>query len=706
MTATAEETTYDQGQAHRDRMAKRSRELAAQAAEIGPPPERDDELWERYRYDLFAYLTERFPHSTGLKPFSLDHKRVIGRMQQSILEGGLELLIVFRGWAKSTIAELAATWATGYGHRKFFVPVGADHGAASMALESIQAEFETNDLLMEIFPAVCHCARSLEGVPQRAGKQTIDGQLTYIEWTKEKCVFPTIEGFEGSGAIIWPKGITANMRGMRFKRPDGEQARPDFVFIDDPQTDDSAASPTQVKKRLRTLNNSILRLGGHSSQIACVVCATIIEPDDMIDQLQNPKLYPAWRTSKTPMLKSFAKAHDTLWLDKYATLRGNYDPEDDDSKLAAHKEATAFYLANRDDMDDGAEASWEHCYNNTEVSAIQHAYNILIDTTYDAFMAECQNDPVRNTGGLDMLTPREICQKQSGYARNTMPAECTTLTAFVDVHPSALYYAVWAWEPNFTGYCIDYGTFPEQSRVYFAHSDISRTLRDVFPHCDVDSITTLALDTLLHGDGEKHVGLLQKEWARTDGVPLKLAKCGIDASGEPADAIKKFIRQSPFSSILYPSFGTGVGAKMTPLSRRSYAKERPCNWPEAVTVKGRVGEPVGYLVDTNYAKTRFHRALALPSGSKGSLYLFKESVPNQHLLVSDHWSAETPTEVTVGSRTIYEWSIKPNSDNHLFDCATGCMVAAGLAGIASVRKPQPKPAMTLREMAEAARRRR
>src|SRR5690606_20505618 len=104
-------------------------------------------------------------------------------------------------------------------------------------------------------------------------------------------------------------------------------------------------------------------------------------------------------------------------------------------------------------------ATWEHCYDEScEISAIQHAYNILIDTTEDAFMAECQNTPIRDTGGLEMLTPEQICRKQSGFAPETFSGDCTTLTAFIDVHPSILYFAVWAWEPTFTGYCIAYGT--------------------------------------------------------------------------------------------------------------------------------------------------------------------------------------------------------------------------------------------------------
>ncbi len=682
----------EQGRKHRDRMAKRSRDLSAGAADIGPPPARNDELWDRYRFDLFRYLVECFPHSTGLKPLSLDHKRVIGRLQQILLEGGLELFIVFRGWAKSTITENSSTWATGYGHRNFIVPVGANEEMARTALDSIQSEFETNDHLMEVFPEACHAARSLEGVAQRAGKQTINGELTHIEWTGERCVLPTVKGFAGSGAIIWPKGITGNLRGLRFKRADGKQARPDFYLPDDIQTDDSAASPAQNNKRLAKINKSILRGGGHHKATACAVLGTIIEPDDALDQLSNPKLYPAWRSTKVPMLLSYSKAHESHWLETYAELRATHNPDDDDDKKRAHKDATAFYAANQEVMDEGAKASWEHCFiEEEELSAVQHAYNILIDTTYDAFMAECQNEPVRNTGGLVILTPEQICAKQSGYARDQYPTDCTVISCFVDVHPSILYYEVWAWEPTFTGYCINYGTFPDQHRKYFAHSQLSRRLQHLFPGMDMDATVTAGLRGLLDGhEGENWKGLRNCEWMRTDGTPMKIAKGGVDANGEAADAVKKVVRD--YAPIWHTSFGKGVGAKGTPLSQWRQAKGSRCNWPEAAAVKGKPGEPLGFLFDTNYAKTRFHRALALPEGSKGALYLYKTPSPNDHRRVADHWYAEKPDEVTVGSRTVYEFKQKPGTDNHDLDCGVGNMVCAGLAGISSTKsKPVAAP---------------
>ncbi len=685
----------DAGQRQRDRAAARSRANSARVAEIGPPPPRNEKRWKRYQFDLFRYLVECFPESTGLKPFSLDHKRIIERTQQTILEGGQDLIIVFRGFAKSTITENATTWAAGYGHRVFFVPIAATDDMAKTALDSIQYEFETNANLFEIFPAACHAARALEGIQQRAGKQSINGERTYIEWSKNRCVLPTFPGFEGSGAIIWPKGITSNIRGLRFKRPDGTQARPDFVMGDDLQTDASAASPNQCTKRLNALTKTIMRLGGHTTSLGVIVNATKIEPDDAIDQLSNAKKFPSWRSTAVPMMKSFSKVHETDWLVTYAELRTNFDREDPDDRQRAHKEATAYYKKNRKRMDAGAAATWEHCFDpKHEISAIQHAYNILIDTGQDAFDAECQNTPAKETSALKILTVEEICAKQSGYPMGKFPPECTRLTAFIDVHPSILYWHVWAWAPGFTGYMIENETFPQQRRRNFAHRSIAISLQELYPGRDDEATVFAGLNALLHGDPklERYAdwpGLMRREWIRTDGVPLRIGFGLIDANGVMAATVKSVIRQSPFAAILSPSFGKGVGAKTAPMSRWPQSREQKGVGPEWVLTKAQAGEPPGTLFDTNFWKTKFFRGLALPQGSQGALMLHKAEKPGDHTRVGNAWNAETAKLVTVGSREVFEFAQKPNTDNHDLDCAVGAMVAASRGGIASLT---PKPA--------------
>src|SRR5262249_3794778 len=153
-------------------------------------------------------------------------------------------------------------------------------------------------------------------------------------------------------------------------------------------------------------------------------------------------------------------------------------------------------------------------------------------------------------------------------------------------------------------------------------------------------------------------------------VPMRVRSAGIDANGEAADAVKRFIRHSPFGAILFPSYGRGITAKQKPISQ--WTDKR--GGPEWTATKSKPGEPVGILHDSNWWLTRFQRALALPNGSQGGLYLHKAK-PNDHRLVADHWSSGKPQEVTAG-RTVIEWGEKPGTDNHQRDVAVGNMISA------------------------------
>lgn len=689
----------DAAQRHRDRMAERSRAQSSAVAEIGPPPKRDELLWKSCRENLELFLVECFPHSTGLKPFSEDHKRIIRRIQQAILHGGQELNIVFRGFAKSTITENAAVWASGYGHRRFLLSIGADDSAAKLAAESIKAEYETNDILMSVFPAACHAIRSLDGAPQRAARQTIDGVRTHVTASAEELVLPTVPGFEGSGCVVRCKGITANIRGQRFKRPDGEQVRPDFVIIDDPQTDASASSPSQCAKRLSTINKTILRLGGHFESIACVCNATIIEADDVVDQMQDREANPGWRVNKAPMLKSLPDKDvlDNLWLDKYAEIRTAYDPEDDDAKHAAWRAATEFYRENQAEMDRGAVATWEHCFDATwEVSAVQHAMNAWVDTTEEAFYSEYQNEPLRDTGGLDLLTPAQITQKQHHLRRGVLPARVQVVTGQVDVHPEALYYHLWAWGDDERGYMIDNGTFPDQRRRYFSHSNLRHKLSARYPGKDAESRVRIAL-------GELFEHLFSRDFPSEDKQPRRLGRLGVDANGEMKNAVMDAVRASPFKEFITPTFGTGVTAAMNRVSDVKGSRRKGAG-EEYIPTKPKPGEPKGLLFDANYWKTKFHRRLALENGSRGALSLFQVKAAD-HRRVADAFCAEVPKRTENESRVVYVWQLRPGHDNHDLDCAVGSMLMAGYEGVFGgdgVRRPRKR--LRLSQLQESRRR--
>ncbi len=666
------------------RQRRYAQRQAREASDIGEiPPVKNPARREACRRDLFRYLTTYFPNSTGLRPFSDDHRLVIEAIQRCVLFGGLFLDAVYRGFAKTTISENGLIWAVTYAHRHFGAIFGADAGAAEANIDSIKLELSENDLLYEDFPEIIHPIRSLEGKPQRCASQTYRGQLTHIEWTADTIVLPHVEGSPASGGIITAKGITAAARGMKHKRPDGTQQRPDFLVIDDPQTDKSASTQHQVGKRLGVIKKSLLKLGGHNRRIAAVMNATVIEPDDLVEQLLDPKRNPAWQGQRIKMVKRWADAHETLWLGDYARLRTTYDRDVVGDQERARRDATLFYDRKRAEMDKGAIVSWEHCYTpGDELSAVQHAYNMLIDDGAEVFASECQNEPLQPNADNELLKPHEIAVKTNGLERGVVPLGCEYLTAFIDVQGDVLFYAVAAWARDFTGAVIDYGTYPEQVTTHYTLASATRRL------AGIPGLERAGLEAKIIAGLEKLSDhLLERSWRREgDGAAMKISRMGVDANwGKTTSTVNTFCLRSKHAAIVIPCHGRYVGASSLPwdLYTRKEGELIGFHWM-LPSLKGKATVR-HVLSDVNFWKSFLHTRLAVPGGDKGSLTLFgprpRNGEPGPHQMFAEHMHAEYRIKTEGRGRKVDEWKLKPSKpDNHFLDCLVGCATLASMLG--------------------------
>jgi hypothetical protein len=648
------------------------REQTRLGAEVGPiPPVQEPERKAACRKDLRLFLACYFD---DLEPFSPDHDEIIEVLRRCILEGGRFLNCVYRGFGKTTLGpERTTLWAAVYGLKSYILPIAAESGLANAILDSIKLQLLENDKLAEDFPEVILPIRHAEGIAQRCHSQMQGGRKTNLIWTADRIVLPRIAGSPASGCVIKARGLTSSLRGMRESTAAGV-IRPDLVLLDDPQTDESAASPAQCWKRLGVIRKTILLLGGHGKRLSCVMNATPIEPDDLVDQLLDHKRNPDWRTVRKKMVLSWSKAHETLWLESYAGIRQGYNPDDPNDQIRAERDATRFYEERRAEMDLGARVSWEYCKGPGEISAIQHAYNLLIDEGEDVFAAEYQLEPRRPGADLELLTAAEIREKISGYPRGVVPPEASRLTAYIDVQGRCLYWLVAAWTDRFSGYVLDYGVFPDQGRSYFTLRDVRRTLRRKYRGTDEDG-------AIFAGLGELTKAIFGRDWVDADGTPRRCDIGIVDAQwGQTSKLIYSFVRQSPFSALLLPGHGRGVRATHKPISQWGVSGGRRRPGIEWVITKAGEGRGRSLTYDTNYWKKRTHDALAMALGSARSLVLFKAR-PDVHRMIADHLLAETPKKTESEGKTVFEW-LPLARDNHLFDCLVGSMVAASVVGIA------------------------
>ncbi len=655
--------------------------MATEGRDIGTiPAVVNSKRREACARNLRLYCETYFPERFNLA-WSDDHLEVIAKIETSVLYGGLFAEAMPRGDGKTSIAEVAVLWGGSYGYHMMISVLAAIKSKSVEILDSIKVELENNPRLGDDFPEICYPIRCLDGIANRCKGQLCNGAHTNITWTKDKIIFPTIEGSKASGIIIKVGGLTGgDIRGMKHTRIDGYVVRPSFVMIDDPQTDKTARSRTQNEVREKLLQGAVLGMAGPGKKIAAVMPCTVIQPGDMADRILDRDKHPDWNGVRKKMVYAWP-SNEKLW-DEYAVIRAE-GLRAEDGGAAANE----FYRKHRAAMDAGAVVGWPARFNDNEVSAIQHAMNLKLRDE-STFYAEYQNEPMDEHADSELLTSDQIAAKINGFEQYHIPIECHYLTLYEDVHDKVIYWAIVAWGEGFTGYVIAYGAYPDQHKRFFIMRNAQRTLGRAAPGAGREGAIFAGLQKL-------NEEILSKEYIRADGVKLRINFCMID-SGWETETVNQFIAQHP-SNILFPSKGVAVSAASTPWEDRKPKKGEMLgnHWKVAAIpgkAKGRYIQ-----IDANFWKSFIHARLAVAMGDPGCLSLFgrkrsdgQPASPEQHRMIAEHLTAEFRV-ITMGhGRNVDEWKLLPNRpDNHLFDCLAGCAVGASILGLSVMGKAIP-----------------
>lgn len=705
----------------RESMAEKSREQSAAGREIGAiPPIADVERRGKCRGSLRQFCETYNPKAFALG-WSVDHLKAIARIEEAATLGALYAFAMARGSGKTTLCRMAALWAVSYAIRRYTFVIGATEGKAADTLDTLRVLIRFLDDYAADFPEIAYPAQRLAGIANRASGQTCNGKSTLIEWSSDQIVLPTVPPPENwpaewplradgmvptSGVVVSASGLTGDgIRGSLKTLMTGEQVRPDFVLLDDPQTPESARSLTQNDNRLNLVSADVLGMAGPGKAMAAVMPCTVIERGDMIDEVLDRSKHPLWRGERSGMLRSLPK-HLAKWDDYFAVYSrcAQLEPPD-------FTESNAHYLAHRAVLDEGCEAAWESRKEAGEVSAIQSAMHLYFRDRR-AFMSEYMNRPEAMEAAASLaLTAAEVEAKVSNLPRYIAPRDTTRCVAMIDVGGELLWWTAVAWNERFGGAVVDYGVYPEQRRDYFSGNDprlgMSQLPANVGRGEEARIYAGLSEVTgLILGRGYQHEELAQE---------LRIERCLIDANWGPmTDVVYEFCRRSPHAAVLMPSHGKFIGASSNPMgSWQPRPHERPgWNWRISAPTSGR-GRHVTF--DTNHWKTFAAERIRTPDGGAGCLRLFAGE-RGQHALFADHLSAEYPVSVArVGGRTVEEWKALPNRDNHWLDCLVGCCVAASIQGVkwsaasaagAPVNDAQPVAAKPKKSLAEKLREKR
>ncbi len=364
-------------------VADRVADFVARRNEIGPlPAVKDPARRARTSASLVEFGIE-YGLPTEDWPGLLLHKPSEGlieyanSLQHGIENAGFLHIRLPRAGGKTSWAKIAIDWGMATGRIRFGIVIAANMMLADAALSDIWSFFETSPKFAEDFPDVSIPIRQLEGTPQKAASQTLNGVRTMIKRTAGKIILATIPGCPASGCRLYAKGAGAAVRGMVAG---GD--RPDFVMLDDIQTRETATSPATTLKLAEWVHGDVLGLGG-AKQLSAVMTSTPICADDLSERFADTSQEPAWRTISHPMIERWPSNMD-LWHHYCDLLKAD---------LAAvggvvGNTAADFYDRHAQAMEEGARLFDPLNFDpRIERSATQHAFNLIVRGGETAFNA-------------------------------------------------------------------------------------------------------------------------------------------------------------------------------------------------------------------------------------------------------------------------------------------------------------------------------
>ena len=217
-------------------------------------------------------------------------------------------LICFRGSSKTTRLRTFASKRIAYGISRTVLYIGASERDAIRSIQWLRTQVERNALWSQCFGLV----------PGRKWEETqLEIRHTVFDHT------------------IWclAAGITGSLRGINF-----DDYRPDLIIVDDPQTDEMAATLEQREKvtdlMLGAVKNSLAPISEEpNAKLAMAI--TPQHPQDisqqaLLDSQWTSRVFPCWtkETFDLPMeqqMSSWEEQYPTLTLraEKRAALQRN-----------------------------------------------------------------------------------------------------------------------------------------------------------------------------------------------------------------------------------------------------------------------------------------------------------------------------------------------------------------------------------------------
>jgi hypothetical protein len=617
--------------------------------------ERRERLLQDPAEFLRYYMPDRF-----WSPFADYQKEMMDLIVDIARNGGDQAISAPRGDGKTEITKGITIFCILKQLIRFPVVIAASGKFASRIYDDIRSQFESNERLIEDFADICVPCVALGGTPQKAAKQTHNGEPTKIKWSTDECIFATIKDSPWSGVCMTYAGMDSAIRGINIRGN-----RPDFIIVDDPETRESAASDNQIETRNIILNRDIAGLADGRKRLSRVVLCTIQNRNCLAAMVTNPAVMPSWNGKRYAGVVSWPNATD-LW-ETYIELRQTGQKDGD----GVAKIATKFYLENREAMDEGAVVLNPERFSRAktkdgwiiEHSAIQTIYNLISDNGLGYVQTEIQNDPQEDEPETMRLSAGVVASRMSGFARNELPKVETPLKIVfgVDLGKYQSYWTKLCVHGNAITHILDYGVIENHGmQATTPQETVERSLINRLHEWRIDILSQCSPDLVL-----------------------------ID-SGTYTESVYGFCKQAGFPFM--PAKGQPENFKFTgadtPTSR--HFEEVRAEFQK---------DSRGWLYHINgvYWKNQVQQRIKTATFNEvnqlneGSLSVFSSFDNKQHLSFSHHLVSEQYEETfTTGKGLQKKWVVK-NRNNHWLDSTAYALAGTSILGFRIVPRVQPIP---------------
>ena len=613
---------------------ERQRKHRAAGRDIGEiPPPRHRRIRERCRYDLplFGRLFCTGAHKMLHRAPSPRMLEFVLTLQDTILNGGNRHVRWPRGKGKTTWLKVAAEWCLCYGHRSFILFISASRNLSEAAAKEIWETLSEDPMIAADFPEIAIPLADVALTPQRTRHQTYHGRRTGIEDTSARGGhrrLAQLDGYPNTGGILAARGADQRIRGLNIK-----SRRPDFIFIDDPQT--GAETEGVLNKIEANIQNVILNLGSSDVRTAAVMASTPVRLNDISERFADPERNPAWRTTTERLVVSWGPEE---WKERYFA-----------EKRIGDERGRAFYAEHREDIERGAEMfDPGDGDRRTQVSAYQFALDKLFEIGEMAFFAEYQMRPPASAFAF-VLTQRLVLSRIRRGVPPNMPVPNAVLTvAATDINPGyALSTSVYSFDLSLCGLVMAYRAAPV--RIPDALNDVEFEAR-VFE-------------------------ALAEHGREIASLGIKLDLWGVDAGGRQFKAVTRFAPQSAQLCALAATPMLGRAGKNWNPNVKSRIRAALNDTVRCRDAQHR--EWVAFNADVY--KERYQKAWGAEIGAPGSLSLFDGGADHSQFALQVSNEKLKGKQALGDDRWKYIW--ESNDPHDFLDTGAMALALAGSVGL-------------------------